>query len=1039
MKFFCTLALLFLLGSFINPLRAQDIPIHPTHMGTGTFLGETKPLRDLPVLTPEEVQFLKEKALKKAANKKIKPREYPFAETALPNGADEAWQKTMGSTGGSKAPIVNFEGQSTSSFPPDCNGAVGPSHYMQTVNVTYSIYNKTGTLLAGPTALNTLFTGVPGATVNDGDPIVLYDEMADRWLVAEFTMNLSNDYMLVAVSATNDPTGTWYKYSFDVTNDPDYPKFGVWQDGYYMGINSTAGNDIYVFERSKMLQGLTAQMVGFDNAWRPGTGFLCVPPLDNDGIAAPAGAPGTFIAFNDDAVAGGSDQLWIYELNANWTTPASSTFSRVQQLAVTTFDSQFTASWDDIAQPTSQKLDGVPQVIMNAPQYRNFGSYQTIVCCHTVDVDATNHAGIRWYELRRGTQTSGNWAVRQQGTYAPDANSRWMGSIMLNNSGKIGLGYSISSSTVYPGIRYCGQSSSAYAAASGVLDLPETVIHSGTVAQTTYNRWGDYALLSVDPLDNETFWFTSEYVKTGGTTKGTKIASFKFGNAPAVTTLAATAITSTSATLNGTVNPSGLATTYYFQYGTTTSYGSVTSTISAGSGTSAVTVSANISGLITGQTYHFRLVATNTDGTSNGSDLTFVPGGAILTTTAVSSITMSTAVSGGTITTDGGSAITARGVCWSTTASPVATGLHTTDGSGTGTFSSSITGLSSNTTYHVRAYATNANGTFYGQDITFATSCGIITSFPWNEGFENAGSIPSCWSQEYVGSSVLNWVFITGNGTGYPATAHGGTYDACLKDNTTTANITKLVTPPLNLTGVSTPQLKFWHTQALWSPDQDILTVYYKTSVGGTWTQLATYTTSVTTWTERTIVLPNPSSSYYIAFEGNALYGRGVCVDDVSVSSQCVTTYPVSVAISASANPSCSGVAVNFTAVPTNGGTTPAYQWKVNGVNAGTNSATFSYSPVNADVVTCVLTSNLACATGSPATSNSITMSVSASVAASVSVSPSANPVCAGTSVTYTAVPANGGTTPVYQWKVNGVNAGTNSSTYAFVPSNGNG
>ncbi|MBK7029757.1 MAG: fibronectin type III domain-containing protein [Bacteroidales bacterium] len=329
-----------------------------------------------------------------------------------------------------------------------------------------------------------------------------------------------------------------------------------------------------------------------------------------------------------------------------------------------------------------------------------------------------------------------------------------MGSIMLNNSGKIGLGYSISSSTVYPGIRYCGQSSSAYAAASGVLDLPETVIHSGTVAQTTYNRWGDYALLSVDPLDNETFWFTSEYVKTGGTTKGTKIASFKFGNAPAVTTLAATAVNSTSATLNGTVNPSGLATTYYFQYGTTTSYGSVTSTISAGSGASAVTVSANISGLITGQTYHFRLVATNTDGTSNGSDLTFVPGGAILTTTAVSSITMSTAVSGGTITTDGGSAITARGVCWSTTVNPVATGLHTTDGSGTGTFTSSITGLSSNTTYHVRAYATNANGTFYGQDIIFATSCGTITSFPWSEGFENAGSIPSCWSQEYVGSSV---------------------------------------------------------------------------------------------------------------------------------------------------------------------------------------------------------------------------------------------------------------------------------------------
>ena len=478
-------------------LNAQDKPIQPRIVGNGVFLGKTPPLKDLPAVTAAEIEFMKEKALLKAARKVRKPREYPYAATALPRGEDAAWQKTMGKTAIDRAPLINFEGQTTSSFPPDCNGTIGPNHYMQTVNTTYAIYNRSGTLLAGPTNMNLLFNGVSGATCNDGDPLIQYDEHAQRWVAVEFSLCGSNDLMLMAVSATSDPTGSWYAYSFDVTDTPDYEKLGIWQDGYYMGTNTGSGNDIYVFERSVMMAGgANPKMVAFDNAWRPGTGFLCVPPLDNDGTYAPAGTPGLFIAFNDDAVAGGSDQLWIYELAVNWTTPANSTFVRSQQIPVTAFDSQFTSSWDDITQPGTQKLDGVPQVIMNAPQYRNFGSYQTIVCCHTVDVNGANQAGIRWYELRR-TPPSTTWVIRQSGTYAPDASSRWMGSIMLNGSGKIGLAYSIASSTIYPGIRYCGQSSSAYANATGIMDIPEEIIQNGSVSQTTYNRWGDYALLSV--------------------------------------------------------------------------------------------------------------------------------------------------------------------------------------------------------------------------------------------------------------------------------------------------------------------------------------------------------------------------------------------------------------------------------------------------------------------------------------------------------------------------------------------------------------
>jgi len=516
-------------GSSLFFASAQNIPIAPTETGDGVFLGETKALRDIPECTPDELQLIKAKADAKLLNKKLRVRDYPYADIALPKGPDAAWQQAMGKAAKGKAPITNFQGQTSPYFPPDCNGTSGPNHFMQTVNTTYAIYDKAGTKLAGPTNMNQLFNGVSGANCNDGDPIILYDEQADRWVATEFSLCGSNDKMLMAVSSTNDPTGTWYAYSFDVADLPDYPKFSVWQDGYYMGDNCS-GNDIYVFERSVMITGGTnPQFVGFNNAWRPGSvdGFMCVPPVDNDGAFAPTGAPGLFIAMSDDAFNSGVDQLWIYELAVNWTTTSQSTFNRVQQLDVTPFDSNFGNNWTNIKQPgTSQELDAVPQVIMNVPQYRNFGTYETIMCCHSVDVDNTDHSGVRWYELRK-TPPSTTWAVRQVGTYAPDIHSRWMGSIMLNANNEIGLGYSVSSSTVYPGIRYCGQTAAEYNNASGILDFPEEVIQDGSASQTGAERWGDYAQLSVDPADGATFWFTSQYGASGN--RKTKIASFQIG------------------------------------------------------------------------------------------------------------------------------------------------------------------------------------------------------------------------------------------------------------------------------------------------------------------------------------------------------------------------------------------------------------------------------------------------------------------------------------------------------------------------------
>ncbi len=555
---------LLLIATFV---KGQDVVQFPSSTGTGTLLGISPPLRDLPPVSDEEMAIMQAKADLKLLNPKLRYRDYPYAATALPKGPDPVWQKEQGSRSTAGEPTV-YLGQSSPYYPPDDNGTIGPNHYMQTVNTTYAIYNKSdGVKVAGPTAMNTLFGNVPGANYNDGDPIILYDERADRWMAAEFSISGSPQRMLIAISTTNDPTGTWYQYSFTMNGMPDYEKFGIWGDGYYMGTNTSSGTDIYVFEREVMLAGGTnPKMVSFDNNQRPGSvdGFMMVPPVDCDGeTAPPAGEPGIFIAHQDDAFGGSADQLWIYELHVDWATTTNSTFSRVQQLNVEPYDCNFGNNWNNIKQPnTSQELDGIPQVIMNVPQYRNWGSYESIVCCHTVDVDNTDHAGVRWYELRR--VSSGDWTVRQQGTYAPDQHSRWMGSIMMNGSKELALGYSVSSTTEFPGIRYTGQSQTEYNAASGIMDETEGIIHTGTASQTGANRWGDYSSMSVDPEDDETFWYTNQY-ESGG--RKTKFASFNIGPlGPAINYIADNTLPCLSQAVQFTDNSGGEPTSWLWSF-----------------------------------------------------------------------------------------------------------------------------------------------------------------------------------------------------------------------------------------------------------------------------------------------------------------------------------------------------------------------------------------------------------------------------------------------------------------------------------------
>jgi len=474
------------------------------------------PLRDIPV----EPTFKKDTLVR---NPMMRIRNHPFAETALPKGPDEAWQQEMGTQGDERgAPTINFEGISNinGSIPPDTQGDVGPNHYFQVVNSSYQIFDKQGNSLLGPLNTTSIWSGFTISSITD--PIVLYDSQADRWFISVFK-STSPYSIYIAVSTTGDPTGSWYRWSYTWATKPDYPKYGVWRDGYYMGCN-TSGQDVAVFDRSSMIAGnASPQAVTFDNSNRPNIGFHAIMPLDNDGAFAPSGSPGLFITINDDAW-GGSDQLWIYSLSVNWSNPSAASFNRIQQLNVTAFDSNFGTSWDNIAQPdVAQELDAVPEVLMFRAQYLNFGTHQAIVCTHSVDVNNTDRAGVRWYELRK---TGANWFIHQQSTYSPSADSRWMGSIAMNSEGDIALGYSVSSSSVYPSIRYTGRKASDPV---NTMTMTERSIFAGANSQTGFNRWGDYSMMSVDPSDDTRFWYTNEY-SNGGASWRTRVAAFSFSS-----------------------------------------------------------------------------------------------------------------------------------------------------------------------------------------------------------------------------------------------------------------------------------------------------------------------------------------------------------------------------------------------------------------------------------------------------------------------------------------------------------------------------
>ncbi|MBI3457071.1 MAG: DUF11 domain-containing protein, partial [Candidatus Rokubacteria bacterium] len=458
------------------------------------------------------------------------------------------------------APTQNFDGVNNvdSVLPPDPNGDVGPNHYVQWVNVSFAIYAKSGTRLYGPAAGNTLWAGFGGPceSRNDGDPIALYDRLADRWLMSQLAVPnfpAGPFYQCIAVSETPDPTGAYYRYAFLISDTKlnDYPKFGVWPDAYYLAINqfdeislTAAGQGVVAFERAKMLAGdPAAAMVYFDLFSVDPT--LCgMLPSHLNGPPPPAGSPNYFVQVDDDAWGYAPDQLQVWQFHVDWADPANSTFTRAALLPTAPFDSSMCGYAPNCIpqRGTGARLDALSDRLMYRLQYRHFGAYDTLVVNHTVDVGG-DHAGIRWYEIRR---VDGALSIYQQGTYAPDAAHRWMGSIAMDGAGNVALGFSVSSNTLYPSIRYVGRLTGD---PLGTLPQGETTLKAGGGSQThPSGRWGDYSTLSVDPMDDCTFWYTQEYyAATRSFSWRTRIGSFKFPSCASTATGADLSIALTDA------------------------------------------------------------------------------------------------------------------------------------------------------------------------------------------------------------------------------------------------------------------------------------------------------------------------------------------------------------------------------------------------------------------------------------------------------------------------------------------------------------
>jgi Divergent InlB B-repeat domain len=461
---------------------------------------------------------------------------------------------------------------------PDTNGAVGTTQFVQFVNESFAVFNKSdGRVALGPVNGSTLWqalTGVPCSASPHLDVIAQFDKLANRWVMMMAAgAAAATPYLCVAVSKTSDAVnGGWNLYAFQAALNssgfrygPDYPKLAVWSDAYYVTYNQDnngmfAGAAACALDRNGMLAGnpaATMQCFLEDPVYG---GLL---PADLDGTTPPpTGAPEYFLNFDAN-----HQSLDLWQFHVDWTNPANSwfgsgpTITSPTNITVPVFIEPCSeaalmityTTGDCIPQAgTTQMLDSYGDRLMYRLAYRNFGTYQALVANHTVQVtQGNNQTGIRWYELQN---TGSGFGLYQQGTYSPDSDYRWMGSIAMDGAGDIALGYSVSGS-VNPSIRYTGRvPSDPLGQMEGEIDVLSAASIS-PASQTSSFHWADYSSMSIDPTDDCTFWYTTEYVPAAGSNWSTRIASFSFPSCRSTLTVnisgaGAGIVTSTPAGIN---------------------------------------------------------------------------------------------------------------------------------------------------------------------------------------------------------------------------------------------------------------------------------------------------------------------------------------------------------------------------------------------------------------------------------------------------------------------------------------------------------
>ena len=801
------------------------------------------------------------------------------------------------------AALASFEGINNIDgvAPPDTNGDIGydpvtgKKYYLQWVNLHLQAWDVSDpaapvALFAAPLAGNAIWSGLGGPcqSNNDGDPIVLFDELAQRWMISQFAVS-GPFYNCMAISKTGNPAGEYYRYAFKYSDTKmnDYPKFGIWPDGYYMSVNqfvqsgsnwSWGGVGVAVYERAQMLNGGTARQVVFDLE-SANNYFFGLLPADFEGTPPPEGAPAYFAAVDDSGFSGlgGSDALRIWQFSTNWTS-GSYTFGLSGQpnqvLNVTDFNIECGTNRDCIPQPNSQKLDAIGDRAMYRLAYRNLDGAQRMVVNHTVNA-GSGRAGVRWYEL---SASGSSWSIAQQGTYAGDTPTsdtahRWMGSAALDRMGNLALGYSLSSGTLYPSIGIAGRLAGD---PSGTLAQGERIIFSGTAAQLGVNRWGDYSSLSLDPLDGCTFWFTTEY-SAGGWNWHTRILAFKFPNCTDAPT----------GTLSGTVTAAaggapiaGASVTVGLYSTVSAADGSYRLTLAAGSYTVGVTAlgyqAASQAGVSVSAgattTLNFALAAAPPrqvtgvvrDGTPGGHNW---PLYARLTVAGYPGDIYSDPLTG-------------------------AYSLALPEGSYNFSVQAMLPGYQTASAALTVAGDTTRNFDLYTDPSSCSAPGYAPGSLLLSQNFDgvSAGTLPSGW--QTVGTKAGAWTVLAGTreprGYTAPSAPNLVYFNSYSAPSGATARL--YTSQALNLSGLAYPYVSFkmFHDPG-YSYAADALQVAASTDGGTTWNGVgaALYRYSATaSWQTHTVDLGAyaGAASLLLGFQGTSFYGNDIHLDDISLS-----------------------------------------------------------------------------------------------------------------------------------------------------------